>query len=226
MPHEVNGWMITGGHYHGTIKKGQKTIEFGDQRYFSNFQSKQVIDLRGQEHGGGDTFKGSVTGFKAAADLLHEKLTAHDQVAVHCANGKSRTSFSLIAYLISHQDFTYAQAAELLAKGQAERTDGPRFNINASNTMGNSYAKWVNSEDGLALIQNNDSQASSDRRALHVKSGYGRSQSDKSISCVMANISDALPRGLVSAQAARLSLLTADEIDAANVMASLSELVQ
>jgi len=222
MPHTVNGWKITGGHHHGTLTNGHKTIEFGHELYFRRFHSKQVIDLRGQQHDGNDSFEVTVTGFKAAADLLHEKLLSHDQVAVHCKNGKSRTSFSLIAYLIAHQGFTYPQAAELLTKGQDERTDGIRFNINAVNTGGNSYANWVKSDEGLALIQNNDAQASGVRRQQHVKSGYGREGSDKSVSCVMANVADQLPRGIVSAQTARLSLLTDKEKDATEALASMA----
>lgn len=229
MPHTIKGWTITGGRGCGTIASATKCIEFGTALNFKNYLASEVIDLRGMEHSGEDTFKVSVTGFKAAGDLLNEKLAGHDLVAIHCHNGRSRTSFSLISYFVAHQGFSYDEAAELMTVGQAERTDAGRFDINAKNTAGNSYSAWVQSPEGLEIIQNNDADDSRLRRTQCVKSGYTRKGSDKSVSCVMANVAKPPPSGLITAQAVRQPQAVVQDPDplddyeegAAQILASL-----
>lgn len=187
MPYEKSGWTISAGYRGGVIQgPGGETIYFGTHHDLSKTANR--VDLRHMSHGMDDTADKCIPCFIAAADIIHSELQTRDSATVHCANGNSRTSFALIAYLCRYAGFTIEDAGTFLTKGQAERTD-ITFSL-TKQVNNNSYWGWLNEAKWSEIVT--DASRGTDYRAMYSVSGPSKS-GNKVHHAVQTNISRGIP---------------------------------
>lgn len=148
----------------GVLFKGDLKIHYGS-RHFAQQQAPSLIrvDLSLMAHGDPalDIEPLTVPRFLAAADRMASVLANSDNhsVVVHCGHGSSRTSFTLMVYLIRHQHFSWKDASRLVCDAQEERSAMNRkfsFKINTTGINGG-YADWVRRySEGQTDMVNND----------------------------------------------------------------------
>lgn len=186
---QIRGWTVSVENGCGRMQKDGKIIEFAGNLQFKKFSATQVVDMRGIYHDGRDACDVTLDAFAAAADEIHNKLR-NGAVAVHCSNGRSRTSFALIAYLMRHDKQTYTEASEIVLEAQRERKT--EVNLNARNTLGNGYGPWMESQEGSSRVKNLDDKQAERIKGGHVRPNMRREDSHRRISLIMSNTADSL----------------------------------
>lgn len=148
---ECKGWTITGTNGGGVLRNGERSIHWGSSTYASNNTLDWCrVDLTDMIHGVAlDTAEHTIPRFIAAADRIHQLLKTSSNVTVHCAAGRSRTSMTLMVFLMRHYKCSWEQAAPLIVEGQTERAiceDGFEFDLERKGVNG-SYAEWIKQSD-------------------------------------------------------------------------------
>lgn len=188
MPYEKNGWKISARYRRGVIKgPGGEAIYFGTHHDLSKIANR--VDLRHMSHGMDDTAAKCIPCFIAAADIIHSELQSRRSATVHCANGNSRTSFALIAYLCRYAKFTIEDAGEFITEGQQEREDLASFSLTRQ-VNNNSYWTWINEPRWSSVLT--DSSKGTEFRAIYSVSGPSKS-GNKVHHAVQTNISREIP---------------------------------
>lgn len=183
---DIDGWRITSwgggkGNY-ARMEKDNKVIEFGGKDAFKQFSATNVVDMRGIYHSADDTLGPTIGAFTAGADAIAAKLP-EGPVGVHCDNGRSRTSFVIIAYLMRHEAMSYEAASALLLA--AQETRGMAVNLDAKNTLGNGYKQWLISDEGMKIVNGENKET---LRVGHVWPNQARARdSSKRVTYILSN---------------------------------------